>query len=169
MRKETFAAVLCTSLLVGAVALAQSLVKADQGKPGNQGPWPVTVVSGGGGSTVYDGGNPTAVTGVTCSSTIADAGSPQQVTAVGVTAVAVPAQASLNRFYMTVCNSIENSGTPQVKCLYNGVAPVMGKTTKGDVLGVGDCWRFDISTSNTLECISDTAATAVSSDECVAQ
>ncbi len=151
-------------LSISVVAVAQQIV--NQGRPGTQGPWPVTV-TGGGGSTTYDGGNPSAATGVICNKTIADGGSPQQVTAVGLIAVPVPASASPGRYYMTVCNSTENSGTPQVKCLYNGVAPVMGKTTKGDVLGLSDCWRFDISSNNVLECISDTAATAVTSDECV--
>lgn len=57
------AALLCGLLvvfMVGAgVAIGQTTTKADQGKPGNQGPWPVTL-SGGGGITIADGGVVTA-------------------------------------------------------------------------------------------------------------
>lgn len=43
--------------LVSTSALAQTVVKADQGRPGNQGPWPVTLSGGGGGIVVIiDGG-----------------------------------------------------------------------------------------------------------------
>ncbi len=181
MRKETYAAVGLVLLLVGAVAGAQQLVKADQGRPGNQGPWPVSIIGfefdGGitftGGSIVVKGPDGGAaviqgtVSGSICNAVLIDAGAPQQVTSVGVAATLVPAQPTANRYYVTVCNSSENSGTPQVKCLYNNVSPVMGITNPGDVLGVGDCWRFDIAGSNQLKCISDTASTAVTSDECV--
>lgn len=155
--------------VVGALTLSlsygQSLVKADQGKPGNQGPWPVTgtivVVPG------FDGGTPEAVTDVICNAVLPDAGSPQQVTSVGVSATPVPVIPAATRYYITVCNSSENTGTPLVKCLYNNVSPVMGIANNGDVLGVSDCWKYPITGTNQLKCISDTASTAVTSNECV--
>ena len=143
-------------------AYGQTLVKANQGSPGNQGPWPVTM-----GAQFFDGGTPSAVANVLCNAVLPDAGAPQQVTSVGVAAVLVPAQPTTRRYYVTVCNSSENTGTPLVKCLYNNVSPVMGIANKGDVLGVADCWMYPIAGSNQLKCISDTASTAVTSNECV--
>jgi len=147
-------------------AYAQTVVKADQGKPGNQGAWPVT-----GTLTVappaYDGGGPTATVPVTCKSVMPDAGSPWQVTSVGVAATNVPPTSGVTRYYVLVCNSSENSGTPLVKCLGNNTSPVMGVANRGDVLGVADCQQYAILGTNQLKCISDTASTAVTSFECV--
>jgi hypothetical protein len=53
--KKTF----LVALLLSTLAVAQSLVKADQGAPGNQGPWPVKVV---GPVTVTVGGSDGGVT-----------------------------------------------------------------------------------------------------------
>jgi hypothetical protein len=54
--------ILLTFIALGAATvLAQNTVKADQGRPGNQGPWPVTCVSGCGGS---GGGTATTIVSV---------------------------------------------------------------------------------------------------------
>jgi hypothetical protein len=171
-------ALILAALVVAAAALGQTLVKADQGKPGTQGPWPVSIIGfqfdGGitfsGGSIIVKGpdGGAVIVQGETiCSSLLPDAGSPQQVTSVGTSATLVPAQPTTTRVNVTVCNSSENSGTPLVKCLYNNVSPVMGVANKGDVLGVSDCIQYNINGVNQLKCISDTASTAVTSNECI--
>lgn len=160
------------ALLAAGAALAQTVIKADQGKPGNQGPWPVTI-SGGASFTIsgavsIDGGL-VATVPAQCRAAQLDGGSTQRVTSVGTSATNVPATgaSSATRYYMTVCNSSENSGTPLVKCLYNAATPVMGVANPGPVLGVSDCWLFPIAGVNQLKCISDTASTAVTSDECL--
>ncbi len=51
--RKTLSAVGLTLLLMGGLAFAQTIVKANQGQPGTQGPWPVTVQ---GGSMTNDAG-----------------------------------------------------------------------------------------------------------------
>lgn len=177
MNLKAFAAVFLTLSVMSAMAWAAGTqVKADQGAPGNQGAWPVTCVSGcgsggssgSGGNVLIDGGL-VAVAPVKCAATQPDAGAVQRVTSVGTSAVNVPATGAntATRYYVDVCNSSENTGTPLVKCLLNGVSPVMGITNPGDVLGVSDCWRYSVPGTDQITCISDTASTAVTSSECV--
>lgn len=90
----------------------------------------------------------------------------QAVQAVGTTAVAVPVSALSGRKLVRVCNSPENVGSPKVKCLLGGTAPVMGATTAGDVLTVGDCFPYQVDSTVAVKCISDTAGTAVTTFEC---
>jgi hypothetical protein len=116
---------------------------------------------------VFIDGGLVATVPARCSPTLLDAGSPWQVTSVGVAAVNVPATSAATRYYLEVCSSTENTGTPLVKCLGNGVSPVIGLTNRGDVLGVSDCHTYAIAGTNQLSCISDTAATAVTSYECI--
>lgn len=144
--------------LFSVLALAQ---KVDQGRPGNQGPWPVTLTiqSDGGFASSYAYPGP-------CASTATDAGSTQQVTAVGTSAGVCPGLQDPNRKYIVYCNSSENSGTPIVKIRIDGTAPVIGISNPGDVLLPGDCITYPIQGSATPSCISNAASTAVTTFQC---
>jgi hypothetical protein len=140
---------LAVGFLINAIpAGAQELI-VNQGSPGTRGGW-ITYPA-------------------PCARFLLDGGNPDQVTSVGVAdggvGVPVPATAAGTRHFNLVCNSVENSGTPKVKCLTNGGTPTMGITNPGQVLGVGDCYQY--TTSTDVKCISDTAATAVTSYECL--
>lgn len=89
-----------------------------------------------------------------------------KVTSVGVTAVACPTVQYASRRVVTICNSAENAGSPQIKVRIDGTAPVFGSGTPGTVLAKGACATFFIQTAIVPKCIADTAATAVSSIEC---
>lgn len=91
----------------------------------------------------------------------------QSVVSVGVTAVTVPAASLQGRRSLVVCNSAENVGSPKVKCLIGGTAPVMGAANPGQVITVDGCFPFGLASTETLKCISDTAGTAVTTYECV--
>lgn len=92
--------------------------------------------------------------------------SAQAVTAVGTAAATVPASPMSGRRYIRVCNSVENAGSPKLKCLLGGTAPVMGATTAGDALAVGDCVQYPEASTVLLKCISDAAGTAAATYEC---
>jgi len=142
-------------VIVGGIALAQEMV--DQGSPGKQGPWPVSMTT-----LLPDGGTSsgTAITPQICN-TMAS-----KITSVGVAAGATPATQLTARRYVTLCNSLQNSGTPLVKCRSDGTAPVMAATNIGDVMGVGDCILYPAGDGTAISCIADAAATYVTSWEC---
>lgn len=145
-------------------AESQSLVKADQGRPGNQGAWPVAVTGsadGGAYATVY-------TTPAKCAA--GDGGfSYHKTTSVGVASGATPSAQTAGRQYITLCNSLQNAGNPMVKCRIDGTTPVMAVANAGDVLGIGDCIVYPIATAITPLCIADTASTNVTSFECIPQ
>lgn len=89
----------------------------------------------------------------------------QSVVSVGATAVLVPASPLSGRKTLRVCVSLENAGSPKVKCLLGGT-PVMGVANPGDVLAPGDCYPYAIDSSVVVKCIADTAGTAVTTFEC---
>lgn len=168
-------------LLVAVAVSAQTLVKADQGKPGTQGPWPVTCVSGcsgGGGSggsssiVAIDGGYVRADQGIGLDGGLWKVQSmpgncisrANSFVDGGLTALPVPTTVLANRYYVNVCNSIQNPGTPQVKCRGDGTNPVMAIGNPGDVLGVGDCVVYNQTAA--VACIADTATTGITSFEC---
>lgn len=138
------------SLIGGAIA--QQVV--DQGAPGNQGPWPVTASS----SSSFP------VTPQKCSG-----GNTSKITSVGVTATTTPSTQLASRRYVVLCNSLQNTGNPTVKCRADGVAPVMAASSSnpGDVLGVGDCLPYYVASTVSVQCIADAAGTLVTSSECL--
>lgn len=148
---------------VGLVAIAASAgTTVDQGSPGFN-PWPVRgsiIVAGSDGGVVQ-------TTQALCAQTAADGGLIHKNTAVGVAAVSTPATQTAQRIYIELCNSIQNSGNPLVKCRTDNTAPVSAAGNAGDVLGIGDCKVYAIPASNVPQCISDTASTNVTSYECV--
>lgn len=170
--KRVFLLTLALVIVAGS-AVAQQLVKADQGKPGTQGPWPVTLV----GSSVAppssvivvsaDGGQAlVTISPAQCASTITDGGSAHKNTVVGASAVPVPTDQAAVRAYVEICNSLQNTGTPLLKCRVDGTAPVMAATNAGDVLGIGDCILYAIPASIAPQCISDAVGTNALSYEC---
>jgi hypothetical protein len=132
-----------------AVAVGQSMV--DQGSPGNQGAWPVTGLAA---SSTF----PT--TPQRCASTA------HKITSVGTSAGTTPSSQLASRRYITLCNSLQNTGSPMVKCRTDGTAPVMAAGNIGDVLGVGDCILYPLAAATSISCIADAAATSVTSWEC---
>lgn len=164
-----FVAVLLLSL-VGLYAWADTPVTANQGKPGNQGCWPVctsgtTTVTFDGGflGTVnvnFDGGYLGTTAPVHCT-TITNSN-----TSVGVASTAVPAAAQAGRVYATICNSIQNVGMDVVKCRADGVAPVFAAGNAGDVLEEGDCIQYSVNATQSVLCIANNAATNVLGFEC---
>lgn len=156
--------------LMAVAAFAQQ--KVDQGRPGNQGPWPVTctncsstvIIDGGLTSAVYfDGGYIGQTADYQCSN---DSAFKNNI--VGSTAVAMPIDGGLpGRLYVRVCNSLQNSGNPLVKCLFGpGLTPVMAVGNPGDVIGTGDCVTYPARSDAGVTCIADTATTYVPSFEC---
>lgn len=89
-----------------------------------------------------------------------------KVTETGVAAVSVPVAPLALRASILICNSLENTGSPLVKCREDGVAPVMGVAGPGEVLAKGDCITYRAPSGRAVKCISDTAATTVHSEEC---
>jgi len=146
--------------LLGGYALAQQVV--DQGRPGKEGPWPITCVSGCSttistdagisvtiGSLTVDGGNVMALT-PHCS-TIA-----QTTTLIGSSSTTVPASAQTGRIYIELTNSIENSAidsTLVVKCTADGIAPTQGRGGHGDPAILGQTLHYDAYSTQTVKCI----------------
>lgn len=94
-------------------------------------------------------------------------GTPRQtVTVVGLVAVPVPASPLANRWWIDVCSSIENVGSPVVKCRFDGVDPVIGAGSPGDALAKGDCVRYVPPLGTSVKCVADTGGTAVTALEC---
>lgn len=151
-------------LLFGITAFAQTTVTANQGAPGNQGPWKVTCNNcGGGGSSggwVPDGGFIGQITPVYCSASSVNA-----VTSVSTSSVATPAATTSTRVSILVCNSLENSSLPLVKCRADNTAVALGVTNPGETINPGDCILYNSKVG--VRCISNTASTAVSTFECV--
>lgn len=126
--------------VIGVTLAAESIV--NQGTPGKRGPWPVSTVP------------------FKCSTIV------HSTVSVGVAAVDVPDTQS-SRQYVSICVSLENTGTPLVKCLSDdATSPVMGAGNEGDVLGVGDCLIYPVGAANTPRCIASAAATYVTTFEC---
>ena len=95
---------------------------------------------------------------------------PQTIVIVGTTAVQVPASQLAGRKALRVCVSLENAGSPKVKCLLDGTpgmtfTPDVG-VAQGDVLGPGDCYVYPVDTTHVVKCVSDTASTGVLTWEC---
>jgi len=87
------------------------------------------------------------------------------VTVVGTEAVAVPTTIAAGRRWIDICVSVENTGSPIVKCRADGVAPVMGATEPGDALMKGECIRY-VRPTTAIRCIANTAGVAVAATEC---
>lgn len=87
-----------------------------------------------------------------------------KVTSVGVASTTVPATALAGRWFIRVCNSSRNTGAPIITCTSDGTTPTAALTSAGETLEVGDCATY--TTGSDIKCISDTAATYTTSEEC---
>lgn len=85
-------------------------------------------------------------------------------TTVGTSSTAVPATPLAGRWLIRVCNSARNAGTPILTCTSDATVPTVASTSPGDTLEAGDCAQY--TTGSGILCISDTASTAVTSEEC---
>ena len=154
--QKSVAAFVLSALVFGTLAAAQS--KVDQGKPGIQGPWPVAIST----TSAADGGTSTGnAVKFFCNSTR------QSTTAVNTTdAGYVPGDGGLaGRWMIRVCNTAKNSGTPIVACTDDGQHPIMSAASGlGETIEVGDCLTYY--TNVAIRCVSDTAATYVTAEEC---
>lgn len=167
MKNNIWVRVAIVLAIVGSViALAQNTVVSNQGRPGSQGSWPVSLTTS---STVNvqqgpsrDGGVMWPVETMPTRCFVPTHAS----TTTGVVAAACPAAQLAGRCTIMFCNSNQNSGAPLVKIRIDGSAPVMAAGNVGDVLAVGQCITYAIPAGVTPQCISDTATTYLTSTEC---
>lgn len=144
-------------MTVAAITWAQQ--KVDQGKPGNQGPWPVTISgSGSGGLTVTE---------APCAYPLESI-----IQFDGGAATPCPVVSRAGRRLVTMCNSPKNSGTPSWTVRADGVAPTVLVSSPGQSLRVGDCVLYFIAATLPdagvpLNCISDTNSAALTITECL--
>ncbi len=165
--------VLLGAALLTVGAWAQQLVKADQGKPGNQGPWPVTIVGGSGGGSGSSGG---AVTGPDGGAVIVQdlnctAPVESVITFDGGGATPIPLTPLAGRRTIAICSSPKNTGSPFWTIRADGAAPVTTIGTAGQVLGTGDCINYTLAATgadggNPLHGIADVASAVITSTEC---
>ncbi len=124
--------------------------EVSQGQPGTKGPWPVKLS----GSNVTDAGF-IIVTEPMLTAL------PQTTVQVGLTAVAVPTTSAANRTCVEICNTSANQAGVIIKCIINnndaGV-PVLGPSTPGTTLVVGQCLQVKAPATMLPFCISNTAA-----------
>ena len=148
--------------LVAAVTWSQT--KVDQGKPGNQGPWPVTITSGGSGGGSSNSG--LAVTESPCTSPVESV-----IIFDGGGATPCPITSLSGRRTVTMCNSPKNTGTPLWTVRADGTAPTIFASSPGQTLGLGDCISYYIGATSgdagvPLYCISDTSSSVLTVTEC---
>ncbi len=157
-------------MLIPLAANSDTPVTANQGKPGNQGAWPVSVVSGS--ITISVDGGVTYSGPVQCAAT---AGTEQNTT-VGASAQRVPSTgaapgtstATSGRSYMNICNSAQNASQSIIKCRQDGTAPTFAAGNAGQVLLVGDCMVTTApTTADAVQCIGSGAGLNVTTFECV--
>ena len=145
--------------LLGGYALAQSGGVVDQGRPGKEGAWPVTIVGSGGG-----GGTPVTTVPRACTTVL------QSAVMVPAASTAVPTSQLASRAWVELCNSAENAqidSTIQVKCRGDGTAVAFGAQNPGDELAFGQCAVYYAAASVTPHCISSNGDAGVTSIECV--
>lgn len=154
MIRTLAAGLLSFIVLFAFAAFGQQIV--NQGKPGTQGPWPVSIQG-----TLGDGGTSSAIsvkflcTEVKSGITIVDGG----------TVANIPADGGLSgRWFIRVCTTGKNSGTPMIACTDDGQTPSMSFNAVGESIETSDCRTYY--TPNTIKCVSDTALTGVTTEEC---
>lgn len=153
-------------MLIAGFALAENTIKADQGKPGTQGPWPVTLP----GTTILtvkvtgvDGGSSLVTQPLQCGT-----GSVHATTALSTSSTAMTTSL-VTRAYTVVCVSVETSGTPTVRCRADGVAVTNVAGSAGDTLTTGDCLVYTTpgnGGTDPIRCIASAAA-YVTTYQCV--
>lgn len=148
------AAFLLTPVWSVSPAGAQTVV--NQGAPGKQGAWPVTIVGGG-----SDGGTTGTVTVVPATCAIKE-----NVISVGTSSTSCPPTQQTGRRSVFLCNGADNPGAGLVKVRTDGVAPTMTLGTPGTVLVKGTCISLPVDATKVPRCISDVSGTIVTTMEC---
>lgn len=147
-------------LLVAGVTSAQTVV--NQGRPGNQGPWPVTFV---GGATIY----------LDAGLTVVEAPCVNPVESFlcfdGGAASPVPATALAGRRTVLICNTPKNTGSPIWTIRVDGVAPTTTLASPGQDLAIGDCISYPKTATSAdagapIYGISDTNSACIKITEC---
>jgi hypothetical protein len=157
IRKSSFLAVLtvvCAFLLspTWTYSSAGAQTTVNQGAPGKQGPWLVTLSGSSGSGTM-------TVQGATCS--VKD-----NHVSVSTTATACPPAQQAGRRSVLICNSAANTGTGYIRVRADGTAPTTTLASPGTVLTKGTCMELTVAASVTPQCISDVASTVVTTVEC---
>jgi hypothetical protein len=153
--------ILLAAVVLSALAFAQTTVKADQGRPGTQGPWPVTITGG----LSLDGGS-INVTTAPCSNIVMtnDAGigtSPSRVPVNGGTA---------GREWIRICNDIGNSSSTICKCSTGQFCPATTAAgSVGDAIATGDCVTYNVGYGDggTPCCVCNGAGSFLPAAECI--
>lgn len=152
--KTLYAVVLAVLFAMTARAVAQQYV--DQGAPGTQGPWPVTISGSGGGS----GGLTAATYPQPCSSYV------ETNVSVSTSSTLVPASSTASRVWVRICNSLLNTEGAQCVCSATGV-PTYAAASNGDQLAVSDCVLYNLAAASTPRCICNGAGVRLTTAECV--
>lgn len=152
-------------LVPAGVALAQQVV--DQGQPGTQGAWPVSIS----GATVnlnvaFDGGVIGQTFPAPCSNLVMtnDAGystTPSRVPANGGTS---------GRIWIRICNDITNSSSTICRCSTGQFCPAAtGAGNVGDALATGDCVTYNqgYGDAGTPCCVCNGAGSFLPATECI--
>jgi hypothetical protein len=168
MKKKIIIAGVAVLVLGAGAAIAAEIV--DQGRPGVQGAWPVTCVSGcsggsgggGGGSLATDGGFLGTVLPAPCKRYV------QAITDAGTTAITIPTSGlSTNRVYIDVCNSILNPSPALCTCSAVSVPASVGLGVVGDTLATGDCQRYPtVFDGGNPWCVCNQSNVQLNSSEC---
>lgn len=141
-------------VLSASIVVAGTIV--DQGSPGKYGPWPVTIQS-----VFTDGGSSTAVSVKFLCETVKSGISIVD----GGTVALLPNDGGLSgRWFIRICTTGKNSGTPMIACTDDGQTPSMAYNGVGESIETSDCRTYY--TPNTIRCVSDTALTGVTTEEC---
>ncbi len=133
---------------------------ANQGAPGNQGPWPVTVT----GNTGNDAGFAISTTPLPCVSPVDTFTTPGN--AVDGGASPCPVTQTANRRSIVMCNSPRNYGSPKITVRIDGTAPTISPFSPGQVLQTGDCYTLIANSSIVPQCIADVADAGLTITEC---
>ncbi len=160
--KNSILVVLALASVAGVVHAAGTQVHADQGKPGNQGPWPVSISGG------TDGGTSISVntTELPCSNPVESV-----ITFDAGGSTPCPIVALAGRRTLTICNSPKNSGTPLWTVRADGVAPTTATSSPGQTLNKSDCITYVMPATLSdggvpTRCISSLADSVITMTEC---
>lgn len=142
---------------------AQTTVKADQGRPGTQGPWPVSIT--GGVVINIDAGNITVVdspcTNIVMTNDAGYSTTPSRVPANGGTA---------GRSWIRICNDILNSMSTVCRCATGQFCPLAtGLGNVGDAIATGDCVTYNVGFADggVPCCVCNGAGSYLPTAECV--
>lgn len=161
--KRDLAKFVLTSMLFAGLAYPAgggTPVLANQGSPGNQGPWPVTLSGG----SAQDGGA-IVTQNIACTNPVESV-----ITFDGGGSTPCPVTSLAGRRTVTLCSSPKDTGTPLWTVRSDGV-PTTAATSPGQALNKSDCIYYTIGATSSdggpaLNCISDTAGSHLLITEC---